>query len=139
MGEKEYYNGFSDGALFMRLSDGTKCQLVKLGSAEFVNSSCSVDEEFEDIPTPIKYRNTDEIKAIIECHACKAFIFNMRLGGNKRLVRKAYRWHEKLRRRGIPKEKLTEFSCQMALFGANNAKRKHNMWSFNIVIAEKEV
>lgn len=119
MGEEEFENSLTSFMLYG--PDGKGIEFDGLSTAEFVPEQ---EKDLKDSETYAAIKNTDTIEFTIEGIFTRAGYFMLVLGNNKRLIRRAFRWHEKLRRKGWPKYDLIETAVYKALSGGNNRKRK---------------
>ena len=101
--------------------DGKRIEFDGLPTAEFVPEQ---EKDLKDSETYTAIKNTDTMEFTIEGSFTRAGYFMFVLGNNKRLIRRAFRWYEKLRRKGWPKYDLIETTVCKALFGGNNHKKK---------------
>lgn len=134
MGEKDYMNGII-GWLTDKIT-GKTIACSSLTNAEFAMDS---DGAYK------KPDNADEIYARIpksqEFHATgmllmtrfNKYVLFYNVPSSKRMVRRAIRWEEKLRRRGCPEAFRKLRAAECAKYASNNGKHKHAMiqeWTF---------
>ena len=79
-------------------------------------------------------KTSDTIECSIEAQISKIGWFTILLGANKRMIRRALRWYEWLRRQEI-KGKMTignklDLAAQCAQFKSNNGKRAGRMHTY---------
>ena len=134
MGEKDYTNG-----IIGWLTDNTTGKAIAWTSLKNVEFSTNSEVTYKEPD------NTDEIYATIprdqEFHATGTllmtrfdkYVIFYGLPNSKRMVRRAIRWEEKLRRQGYPEARRQMLAAECAKYASNNGKHKHKMtreWTF---------
>ena len=137
MGEKDYMNG-----IIGWLTDNTTGKAIAWTSLKNVEFSTNSEVTYKEPD------NTDEIYATIprdqEFHATgtllmtrfNKYILFYGVPDNRRMVRRAIRWEEKLRRLGHPEALRKLRAAECALYNSNNGRKRNRQkgceWEFII-------
>lgn len=120
------------GTIFFKKDDDDWFHAVKLDAspsgAIFINADDDVKDEVY-----ATLSNTDSFNFELKATISRQGYFMLMVGPNKRTVRRAFRWYEKLRRMGYPKENLVVLASYYARKGQRSKKYDY------IVAANKSI
>lgn len=125
---------FEMGKLFLRTPDGQMVEWNGIQEVKVVTGS-EVDNEADKIYATLNM--SDSIEFECKGQLTKDSYFWLMLG-NKRLVRRALRWYEWLRRQEV-KGKLVignklDLAAQCARFKSNNGKHAHRLHTYTYTL-----
>lgn len=108
-----------DGPIFFE-KDGALhvIKFDRLSEANFNDNS----KDDENIETYATLSNTDSLNFEVIATISRLGYFTLMVGPNKRTIRRAFRWYEKLRRMGYPKENLVVLASYYARKGQRSKK-----------------
>lgn len=86
-------------------------------------SELQLDARNDQSETFAHFERAKEASFTYSASLSKEQYFMLMLGPNRRKIRRAFRWYEKARRRGLPRSCWISFACYRVLFGSNNKKR----------------
>ena len=125
---------FEMGKLFLKTPDGEMVEWNGIQEVKVVTGS-EVDHEENKIYATLNMSDSMEFEC--EGHLTKAGYFWLMLG-NKRLVRRAYRWYERLRRFEVQGKlhfsNSLDLAAQCARWKSNNGKRAHQLHTYTYTL-----
>ena len=130
MGEEDFEYGIQ-GNLYLKNSDGKVVEWSGLQSVQLSEDAETDNNE--------EYAHLNEIESFdckMDCHLSKRSYFFLRVGANRRMIRRAFRWYEKLRRNDVKNHVKyldnLNTAARYALSKGNNSK-KPRMWKASTI------
>lgn len=121
MGDESYINGINGFFLF----NGEKIGFTKLTTAKFADANG--DEIASRGPV-------FEIPESMEFRISRRGYYMLTVGTDERMIRRAIRWEEKLRRKGVSASERRSQAADKARWGGNNGKRKRaKVWGVLVI------
>lgn len=118
MGEE--YDFLTEARLFYTMDGETH----ELNIEPVQISELQLDARNDSSETFAHFEKAKEMSFTCSASISKEQYFTLMIGPNKRMIRRAFRWYEKYRRKGFPKECLVPFACSAVMTESNNKKRR---------------